>query len=116
MSGEQSNKVLDQRICLPEPDVDNITVLTKNLPNEPILPWHHFDSPWLAREAPEAEADAEAGTAERGDVEAGITPEQLTLGLALESPEVSTVAASPEAPEALEVAASAAEPDLDDEP
>lgn len=36
-----------KQISLPEPDPDNITVLTKELPNEPILPWHHFDSPWL---------------------------------------------------------------------
>ncbi|MEO0536401.1 MAG: hypothetical protein AAF215_21310 [Cyanobacteria bacterium P01_A01_bin.123] len=34
-------------IRLPEPDADNITVLTENLPNQPILPWHHYDSPWL---------------------------------------------------------------------
>ena len=37
----------DKQISLPEPDTENITVLTKELPNEPILPWHRFDSPWL---------------------------------------------------------------------
>lgn len=37
----------DKRIQLPHPDADNITVLTRKLPNEPILPWHRFDSPWL---------------------------------------------------------------------
>ena len=39
-----------KQIRLPEPDADNITVLTKELPNEPILPWHHYDSPWLEGE------------------------------------------------------------------
>ncbi|HEY9606583.1 MAG TPA: hypothetical protein V6C85_33550 [Allocoleopsis sp.] len=33
-------------LTLPEPDPDNITVLTRNLPNKPILPWMHYDSPW----------------------------------------------------------------------
>ena len=42
-----SEASLDKQISLPEPDPDNITVLTKELPNEPILPWHRFDSPWL---------------------------------------------------------------------
>lgn len=35
-----------KRLNLPEPDADNITVLTRNLPNKPILPWHRYDSPW----------------------------------------------------------------------
>ncbi|NMG05692.1 hypothetical protein [Brasilonema sp. UFV-L1] len=35
---------------LPKPDPANITVLTPNLPNKPILPWTHFDSPWLENE------------------------------------------------------------------
>jgi hypothetical protein len=38
-------------IRLPAPDLDNITVLTEELPNAPILPWHHYDSPWLETEA-----------------------------------------------------------------
>lgn len=33
-------------LTLPKPDPDNITVLTRNLPNKPILPWNHYDSPW----------------------------------------------------------------------
>ncbi|NEQ71160.1 MAG: hypothetical protein F6K21_37905, partial [Symploca sp. SIO2D2] len=36
----------EEGLKLPEPDPDNITVLTDNLPNNPILPWHHYDSPW----------------------------------------------------------------------
>ncbi|MBF2048941.1 MAG: hypothetical protein EDM05_050190 [Leptolyngbya sp. IPPAS B-1204] len=35
------------RIKLPKPDLRNITVLTRKLPNIPILPWNHYDSPWL---------------------------------------------------------------------
>ncbi|BFM40763.1 hypothetical protein [Synechocystis sp. LKSZ1] len=38
-------------IRLPAPDLDNITVLTEELPNAPILPWHHYDSPWLETES-----------------------------------------------------------------
>ena len=37
-------------VNLPKPDPANITVLTTNLPNKPILPWTHFDSPWLEDE------------------------------------------------------------------
>ncbi|PSO66234.1 MAG: hypothetical protein BRC47_15600 [Cyanobacteria bacterium QS_7_48_42] len=44
---------------LPEPDSDNITVFTNSLPNEPILPWHHFDSPWQASEANSEEEESE---------------------------------------------------------
>ncbi|MGB3312426.1 MAG: hypothetical protein WBG32_20325 [Nodosilinea sp.] len=79
MSDGQQETTLERRVALPEPDVSNITVLTESLPNEPVLPWHHFDSPWLERddqavsdetgsEAPEANADAEPA-------------EQLTLEL-----------------------------------
>jgi hypothetical protein len=35
---------------LPEPDRDNITVFTNKLPNKPILPWNHYDSPWHEEE------------------------------------------------------------------
>ncbi|GFE69889.1 hypothetical protein [Chroococcus sp. FPU101] len=38
------------RIEIPEPDADNITVLTHKLPNKPILPWNHYDSPWEGSE------------------------------------------------------------------
>lgn len=39
-----------KRVTLPEPDPDNITVLTNKLPNKPILPWNHYDSPWKEEE------------------------------------------------------------------
>lgn len=31
------------RVKLPKPDPKNITALTQNLPNNPILPWNHYD-------------------------------------------------------------------------
>jgi len=46
-----------EHLNLPEPDPDNITVLTRNLPNTPILPWNHYDSPWQDSEAEEIEQE-----------------------------------------------------------
>lgn len=64
-------------MALPEPDVSNITVLTESLPNEPVLPWHHFDSPWLERDnVPEAAAETPSADALESE-----TGEQLTLEL-----------------------------------
>ncbi|BAQ62746.1 hypothetical protein GM3708_3152 [Geminocystis sp. NIES-3708] len=36
----------EPKFKLPDPDLDNITVLTENLPNKPILPWNRYDSDW----------------------------------------------------------------------
>lgn len=33
------------RVKLPKPDLKNIATLTEKLPNVPILPWNHYDSP-----------------------------------------------------------------------
>jgi hypothetical protein len=49
---------------LPKPDPANITVLTPNLPNKPILPWTHFDSPWLESETQQSEESEESQTQE----------------------------------------------------
>ena len=54
----------EEHVELPEPDAENITVLTNKLPNKPILPWNRYDSPW---EEPETESETEAEKAE--DVE-----------------------------------------------
>ena len=79
MTDVHQETTLERRLALPEPDVSNITVLTENLPNEPVLPWHHFDSPWLERDpAPEAEGETLAAD----DLESD-TGEQLTLELEL---------------------------------
>jgi hypothetical protein len=42
----ETESTTNPQIQLPEPDSDNITVLTDKLPNKPILPWNHYDSPW----------------------------------------------------------------------
>lgn len=52
-----------ETLTLPEPDPDNITVLTRNLPNKPILPWSHYDSPW--QEGEEEKPDEEANPFEQ---------------------------------------------------
>lgn len=80
MSDGQHETALERRVALPEPDVSNITVLTESLPNEPVLPWHHFDSPWLDRdpEATPEESEAEAAPEVSTDSE---PTEQLTLEL-----------------------------------
>ncbi|HEY9609221.1 hypothetical protein [Allocoleopsis sp.] len=48
-----------EQLSLPEPDPDNITVLTRNLPNTPILPWNHYDSPWQDSDAVATEQEAD---------------------------------------------------------
>ena len=53
-----------EHLTLPEPDPDNITVLTRNLPNTPILPWNHYDSPWSEPEAETTEPESEADNSE----------------------------------------------------
>jgi hypothetical protein len=75
MSDGQQETTLERRVALPEPDVSNITVLTESLPNEPVLPWHHFDSPWLDRDS---EAANEAAVSLDTDAEPE-PAEQLTL-------------------------------------
>ncbi|GEM_PF-5783512 len=59
---------LEKRVQLPSPDANNITVLTSELPNEPILPWHRFDSPWLRHDA-ESTPETLEEFVERSDVE-----------------------------------------------
>ncbi|MBD2778695.1 hypothetical protein [Iningainema tapete] len=47
-SHHDDNKTPTKRVrILPEPNLANITVLTDKLPNTPIFPWNHYDSPWL---------------------------------------------------------------------
>lgn len=69
--------VTEKRIALPKPDTNNITVLTENLPNDPILPWHHFDSPWLEKDEPAAEETPEEEILSTDDDD----HEQLSLAL-----------------------------------
>ncbi|MGF1520612.1 MAG: hypothetical protein ACFCVB_22845 [Nodosilinea sp.] len=76
MSDGQQETTLERRVVLPEPDASNITVLTESLPNEPVLPWHHFDSPWLE---PDGEELSEAN--QSTDAAAEHESTQLTLEL-----------------------------------
>ena len=61
-SEEEDMKTSEKRLPLPKPDPANIKVLTSHLPKNPILPWNHFDSPWLDGE--ESEADTLEKTVE----------------------------------------------------
>jgi len=45
-AGLKGSTLANRNVKFPA-DLDNITVLTRKLPNRPILPWNHFDSPWL---------------------------------------------------------------------
>lgn len=76
-SPDLADTVPEKRVALPKPDVNNITVLTENLPNEPILPWHHFDSPWLDKDSTTDEIPPEVPPAPTPEA-AG---EQLSLAL-----------------------------------
>ena len=95
MSDVHQETTLDRRVALPDPDVSNITVLTESLPNEPVLPWHRFDSPWLDRDtAPGAEAE----TLPADDL-APETGEQLTLELDLRAEALADYSQAIAAPE-----------------
>ena len=79
-----------KHVNLPKPDAANITVLTPKLPKKPILPWTHFDSPWLEKEEDEEETqvsvEQEAEIAEN-QLEASTITSNLTENSAPE-PEV----------------------------
>jgi len=83
------NAATEKRVALPKPDINNITVLTESLPNEPILPWHHFDSPWLEKEEPTAEETPVEDSTPSSDDDGG---KQLSLAL----DEVSSEEVTPE--------------------
>lgn len=80
-SPDAGDTVPEKRVTLPKPDVNNITVLTENLPNEPILPWHHFDSPWLDKDSTDEGVPPESSPPPAPEA-AG---EQLTLALDMAS-------------------------------
>ncbi|MGQ4650549.1 hypothetical protein [Lyngbya aestuarii] len=75
-SKQVDDKPSGEQLSLPEPDRDNITVLTNNLPNKPILPWHHYDSPWRNGEEEELnESDTEQPTEELCEEQLAATAE-----------------------------------------
>ncbi|MGF1521500.1 MAG: hypothetical protein ACFBSF_04175 [Leptolyngbyaceae cyanobacterium] len=95
MSDESQNNVLANRVSLPKPDVDNITVLSENLPNEPVLPWHRFDSPWLEQEQDKDSDSACAPESESETQPTSAATQQLELELP-QSEEISKFAATSE--------------------
>ncbi|ASC72662.1 uncharacterized protein XM38_036200 [Halomicronema hongdechloris C2206] len=75
MADESDNaRMAGKRVCLPDPDKDNITVLTSKLPNAPILPWHRYDSPWLEQAAAAVDRLLEA-TEDLSDEMATVAPD-----------------------------------------
>ena len=83
-----NKKPSGEPLSLPEPDPENITVLTRNLPNKPILPWNHYDSPWDEGEPenPEVSENSEQAD-ESSDNQSATEPESA------EKPELSETAA-----------------------
>lgn len=109
MTHDQADTATAKKVVrLPEPDTENITVLTHELPNEPILPWHRYDSPWLDADGKVMLLDAtDAPVVTEEIVEAAaeeVTDAQLDAQLALPDPDL------PESPEAI---ASSVLPDPD---
>ena len=66
-----ANASENETVVLPEPDTDNITVLSHNLPNKPILPWNRYDSLWDETKTDEIKTneDEETATEETSEVE-----------------------------------------------
>ncbi|TVQ17481.1 MAG: hypothetical protein EA367_17585 [Leptolyngbya sp. DLM2.Bin15] len=108
MTHDQADTATTKKVVrLPEPDAENITVLTHELPNDPILPWHRYDSPWLDADGKVMlldAADAPAATEEIVEAAAEeVTDAQPPLLDQDRSEDV------PEAPEAIALP----DPDLD---
>lgn len=85
-SQELDNNHSGKRLNLPEPDPDNITVLTRNLPNKPILPWHHYDSPWSEAHEENLEGSDMADTSE-ADGESEVISTETSAPNEAENPE-----------------------------
>ncbi|NRB08319.1 MAG: hypothetical protein HRU34_14850 [Richelia sp.] len=77
-------------IILPKIDACNITFITPKIPKKPILPWTHFDLPWLEEKEDEEEiqvsVEQEAET-EENQSDASTIPSNITETSSLE-PEV----------------------------
>ncbi len=108
MTHDQADTATAKKVVrLPEPDTENITVLTHELPNEPILPWHRYDSPWLDADGKVMLLDAtDAPVATEEIVEAAVEEVKVT-GAQSALPDADL----PESPEAI---APSGLPDPDD--
>ncbi len=92
-------QTLQDGIQLPEPDPDNITVLTGKLPNKPILPWNRYDSPWEEEEEREAQLELAAERQAELDVEEVEEVEQAEVTVAQEEETTFPVVVKSEAKE-----------------
>ncbi|AFZ45062.1 hypothetical protein PCC7418_2933 [Halothece sp. PCC 7418] len=68
-SEKEGNQEQEEGFKLPDPDLDNVTVLTESLPNNPIIPWHHYDSPWESNEEEEEDQDSEKSEANENNTD-----------------------------------------------
>ncbi|MBD2580382.1 hypothetical protein [Oscillatoria sp. FACHB-1406] len=59
----------EREFVLPEPDPEQIAVLTNKLPDTPILPWNHYDSPWREEEEEPTEEVSVASELEAAESE-----------------------------------------------
>ncbi len=89
---ENSGGSEPKRVTLPEPDPDNITVLTNKLPNKPILPWNRYDSPWEEEEGEPRESE----TKPEEETTSAASPEVTE-----ETEEVDSLAPAAQAPESV---------------
>ncbi|MBF2087707.1 MAG: hypothetical protein IGR80_16450 [Synechococcales cyanobacterium K44_A2020_017] len=108
MTHDQADTATAKKVVrLPEPDTENITVLTHELPNEPILPWHRYDSPWL---------DADGKVLLLDTPDAPVTTEEI-VEAAVEEVKVTGAQSAlpdPDLPESPEAIAPSGLPDPDD--
>jgi hypothetical protein len=70
-----ANASENEIVVLPEPDTDNITVLSHNLPNKPILPWNRYDSLWDETKTDEIKTSQDEETETEGTSE--VEPDEM---------------------------------------
>ena len=105
MTHDQADTATAKKVVrLPEPDTENITVLTHELPNEPILPWHRYDSPWL---------DADGKVMLLDATDAPVATEEIVEAAVEEVTDARPALPDPDLPESPEAIASSVLPDPD---
>ncbi|WP_204153083.1 hypothetical protein [Leptolyngbya sp. CCY15150] len=106
MTHDQADTATAKKVVrLPEPDTENITVLTHELPNEPILPWHRYDSPWL---------DADGKVMLLDATDAPVATEEIVEAAVEEVTDARPALPDPDLPESPEAIAPSGLPDPDD--
>ncbi|MGB3518900.1 MAG: hypothetical protein WBA43_20770 [Elainellaceae cyanobacterium] len=105
MTHDQADTATAKKVVrLPEPDTENITVLTHELPNEPILPWHRYDSPWL---------DADGKVMLLDATDAPVATEEIVEAAVEEVTDAQPALPDPDQPQSPEAIASSVLPDPD---